>query len=127
VVSQQELKVERCESSQSGFVERIDVDYGLGLSEEVVVGFPENCPPRSNDFETLPMEMMSEFTYEFVQLVEITIELIAPVVRPDETAVAKPLENTVDSVAIVVTPVGDLGNSTRLVEIVQHPEDFRGQ
>jgi len=127
VISQQELKVERFESSQSGFVERIDVDNRLSLSEKLVVGFPENCPLRSNGFETLPMEMMSEFTYEFVQLVEITIELIALAVRPDETAVAKPLKNTVDSVAIVVTPVGDLGNGTRLIRIIQQLEWFPGQ
>ena len=60
-------------------------------------------------------------------MVEITIKLIAPAVRPDETAVAKPLENTVDSVAIVVIPVGDLCNGTRLIKIIQHLEGFPGQ
>jgi proteasome assembly chaperone (PAC2) family protein len=73
------------------------------------------------------MEMMDEFTGELVEAVEVTVEVIAAVVRPDETTVTKPLENPVDRIAVVVAPVGDLGDSLGLVEIVEHLEGLAGQ
>jgi len=48
------------------------------------------------------------------------------VVRRDKTAVAKLLEDTVDRVAVVVASVGDLGDGSRLVEVVQHLECLPG-
>lgn len=49
------------------------------------------------------------------------------VARPDKAAVAKPLKDAVNRVAVVVAPVGDLGYSSRLVEVVQHLECLPGQ
>jgi len=62
-----------------------------------------------------------------VDAVEIGVELVAAVGRPDEPTVAKPLEDAVDRVAVVVAPVGDLGDGSRLVEVVQHLECLSGQ
>jgi len=62
-----------------------------------------------------------------VEAVEIGVEVIAAVGRPDETTVTKPLEDAVDRVAVVVAPVGDLGDGSRLVEVVQHLECLAGQ
>jgi len=53
------------------------------------------------------MQMVCEFTGKLVDAVEIGVELVAAVGRPDEPTVAKPLEDAVDRVAVVVAPVGD--------------------
>jgi hypothetical protein len=42
------------------------------------------------------MQMVCEFTCELVEAVEVGCEVIAVVVRPDETTVAESLEDTVD-------------------------------
>jgi len=73
------------------------------------------------------MEMMCEFTGERVESVEVGVEVIVTVVRPDEAAVADSLEDTVDRIAVVVAPVGHLGDSSRLVEIVEHLNGLPGQ
>jgi hypothetical protein len=62
--------------------------------------------------------MVCKFTSELVEAVEVSVELIAGVVRPDETTVAKPLEDAVDGVAVVLALVGDFGDGPRLVEVV---------
>jgi len=62
-----------------------------------------------------------------VEPVEVGVEFIAAVDRPDETAVAKPFEDAVDRVTVVVTSVGDLGDGSRLVKVVQHLECLAGQ
>jgi hypothetical protein len=62
-----------------------------------------------------------------VEAVEVGVEVIAAVGRPDKPAVAKPLEDAVDRVAVIVAPVGDLGDGSRLVEVVQHLECLPGQ
>jgi len=66
--------------------------------------------------------MVCDFTGKLVEAVEVGVELVVAVGRPDETTVTKPLEDTVDRVAVVVAPVSDLGDSSRLVEVVQHLE-----
>ena len=71
--------------------------------------------------------MVCEFTGELVEAVEVGVELVVAVGRPDEPTVAKPLEDAVDRVAVVVAPVGDLGDGSRLVEVVQHLECLPGQ
>ncbi len=71
--------------------------------------------------------MVCEFTGELVEAVEVSVELIAAVGRPDKPTVAKPLEDAVDRVAVIVAPVGDLGDGSRLVEVVQHLECLAGQ
>jgi hypothetical protein len=71
--------------------------------------------------------MVCKFTSELVEAVEVGVEVIVAVVRPDETTVAKPLEDAVDRVAVVVAPVGDVGDSSRLVEIVEYLESLPGQ
>jgi hypothetical protein len=58
VAGQKELAVERGESSEAGFVERLRLDLRLGPGEKLVVVFPENRPVRSDGFGSLPMEMM---------------------------------------------------------------------
>jgi len=58
---------------------------------------------------------------------EFSRGLVVTVARPDKAAVAKPLEDAVNRVAVVVAPVGDLGYSTRLVEVVQHLKCLPGQ
>jgi len=45
VVSEQELEVERGETSEPGFVEPFCVDLRLGLGEEFVVVLPQNRSP----------------------------------------------------------------------------------
>jgi len=40
------------------------------------------------------MEMMCEFTGELVEAVEVAVEVIAAVVRPDESTVAESLGHT---------------------------------
>jgi len=71
--------------------------------------------------------MVCDFTGKLVEAVEVGVELVVAVGRPDETTVTKPLEDTVDRVAVVVAPVSDLGDSSRLVEVVQHLERLPGQ
>ena len=73
------------------------------------------------------MEMVCEFTGELVEAVEVGVELIAAVVRSDETTVAESLEDTVDRIAVVVAPVGNLGDGSRLVKIVEHLKGLAGQ
>jgi len=73
------------------------------------------------------MEMMCEFTGELVEAVEVAVEVIAAVVRPDESTVAESLGDTVDGITVVVAPVGDLGDGSWLVEIVEHLECLAGQ
>jgi hypothetical protein len=41
-----------------------------------------------------------------VEALEVGVEVTAAVVRPDETTVANPLEDTADGVAVVLAPVG---------------------
>ena len=120
MAGEQELEVERGESSEAGFVESVCVDLRLGLSEKFVVVFPENRTLRGDGFEALAMEMMGEFTGELVETVEVGVEIIAAVIRPDEAVVTKPLQDTIDRITVVVAPVGDLGDGSRLVKIVEH-------
>jgi len=109
MAGEQELEVEGRESSEAGFVERLRVDLRLGLGEEFIVVLPENRALRGDGFEAVTMQMVCEFTGKLVDAVEIGVELVAAVGRPDEPTVAKPLEDAVDRVAVVVAPVGDLG------------------
>jgi len=127
MAGEQELEVEGRESSEAGFVERLRVDLRLGLGEEFIVVLPENRALRGDGFEAVTMQMVCEFTGKLVDAVEIGVELVAAVGRPDEPTVAKPLEDAVDRVAVVVAPVGDLGDGSRLVEVVQHLECLSGQ
>jgi hypothetical protein len=71
--------------------------------------------------------MVYEFACERVEAVEVGVELIVAVGRPDKTTVTKPLEGAVDRVAAIVASVGDLGDGSRLVEVVQHLECLPGQ
>ena len=71
--------------------------------------------------------MVYKFTSELVEAVKVSVEVIAALVRPNEPVVAKPLENAVDGVAVVVGPVGDVGDGSRLVEIVEYLESLPGQ
>jgi len=107
MAGEQELEVEGRESSEAGFVERLRVDLRLGLGEEFIVVLPENRALRGDGFEAVTMQMVCEFTGKLVDAVEIGVELVAAVGRPDEPTVAKPLEDAVDRVAVVVAPVGD--------------------
>jgi len=127
MAGEQELEVEGRESSEAGFVERLRIDLRFGLGEEFIVVLPENRALQGDGFEAVTMQMVCEFTGKLVDAVEIGVELVAAVSRPDETTVAKPLEDAVDRVAVVVAPVGDLGDGSRLVEVVQHLERLSGQ
>ena len=73
------------------------------------------------------MQIVCKFTGELVEAVEVGVELVVAVGRPDRTTITKPLEDAVDRVAVVVAPVGDLGDGSRLVEVVQHLECLAGQ
>jgi hypothetical protein len=64
------------------------------------------------------MQIVCKFTGELVEAVEVGVELVVAVGRPDRTTITKPLEDAVDRVAVVVAPVGDLGDGSRLVEVV---------
>jgi len=68
-----------------------------------------------------------EFSSELVEAVEVGVELVVAVGRPDETTIAKPIEDAVDRVAVVVAPVGNLGYSSRIDEGVQHLKRCPGQ
>jgi len=127
MIGEQELEVEGRESSEAGFVERLRIDLRFGLGEEFVVVLPENRALRGNGFEAVTVQMVCDFTGKLVEAVEVGVELVVAVGRPDETTVTKPLEDTVDRVAVVVAPVSDLGDSSRLVEVVQHLERLPGQ
>jgi len=94
-------------------VERLRVELRFGLGEEFVVVLPENRALRGDGFEAVAAMMVWEFPGELVEAVEIGVEVIAAVGRPDETTVTKPLEDAVDRVAVVVAPVGDLGDGSR--------------
>jgi stage V sporulation protein SpoVS len=109
VPGEQELEVEGRESSEAGFVERLRVDFRLGLGEEFVVVLPENRALRGDGFEAVAMQMVCEFTCDRVEAVEVGVELVVALDGPDEPTVTKPLEDAVDRVAVVVAPVGDLG------------------
>jgi hypothetical protein len=108
-------------------VERLRVELRLSLGQEFVVVLPENRALRGDGFQALAMQMVCEFPGELVEPVEVGVELVAAVGRPDEPTVAKPLEDAVDRVSVVVAPVGDLGDGSRLVEVVQHLERLAGQ
>jgi len=71
------------------------------------------------------MQIVCKFTGELVEAVEVGVELVVAVGRPDRTTITKPLEDAVDRVAVVVAPVGDLGDGSRLVEV--HLECLAGQ
>jgi hypothetical protein len=71
--------------------------------------------------------MVCEFPGELVEAVEVGVEVIAAVGRPDEPTVAKPFEDAVDRVAVVVALVGDLRDGSWLVEVVQYFECLAGQ
>ncbi len=108
-------------------MERLRVDLRLGLGEEFVVVLPENRALRGDGFEALAMQMVCEFPGELVEAVEVGVEFVVAVGCSDKPTVAKPLEDTVDRVAVIVAPVGDLGDGSRLVEVVQHLECLAGQ
>ena len=127
MIGEQELEAEGRESSEPRFVERLRVDFRFSLGEEFIVVLPENRAFRGDGFETLAMQMVCEFPGELVEAVEIGVELVVAAGRPDETTITKPLEDMVDRVAVVVAPVGDLGDGSWLVEGVQHLECFSGQ
>jgi len=95
------------ESIEPGFVERLRIDLRFGLGEEFVVVLPENRALRGNGFEAVTVQMVCDFTGKLVEAVEVGVELVVAVGRPDETTVTKPLEDTVDRVAVVVAPVSD--------------------
>jgi hypothetical protein len=95
MAGEEELQVEGRETREAGFVEPLGVDPRLGLREEFVVLLPENRPLRSDGFEALAMQMVCEFTCELVEAVEVGGEVIAAVVRSDETTVAESREDTV--------------------------------
>jgi len=107
MIGEQELEVEGRESSEAGFVERLRIDLRFGLGEEFVVVLPENRALRGNGFEAVTVQMVCDFTGKLVEAVEVGVELVVAVGRPDETTVTKPLEDTVDRVAVVVAPVSD--------------------
>jgi hypothetical protein len=71
--------------------------------------------------------MVCEFTCELVEAVGVGGEVIAAVVRPDETTVAESREDTVDRIAVVVASVVDLGDDSRLVNIIECIEGRAGQ
>jgi hypothetical protein len=127
MAGEEELQVEGHETREAGFVEPVCVDLRLGLGEEFVVVLPENRALRGDGFEALAMQMVCEFTGELVEAVEVGVEVIAAVVRPDETTVAESLEDTVDRIAVVVASAGDLGDGSRLIEIVEYLEGLAGQ
>ena len=108
-------------------MERVGVDFRLGLGEEFIVVLPENRAIPGDGFEALAMQMVYEFICELVEAVEVGVERVVAVGRPDETTVAKPLDHPVDCIAIVVAPVGNLGDGSRLIEIVEHLESLAGQ
>jgi len=66
-------------------VERLRVDLRFGLGEEFIVVLPENRALRGDGFEAVTMQMVWEFTGKLVDAVEIGVELVAAVGRPDET------------------------------------------
>jgi len=103
------------------------VDVRLGLGEEFVETLPENRAFRRNGFEAMAMQMVYEFTCEFVEKVEVVVELIVAIGGSDETTVSKPLEDSVDRVAVVIAEVGDLGDGSRLVEIIEHLKGLSSQ
>jgi len=127
MAGEEELQVEGHETREAGFVEPLGVDLRLGLREEVVVTLPENLPLWSDGFEALAILMVCEFTGELVEAVEVGVEVIAGVVRPDETTVAESLYDTVDRIVVIVVSVGDLGDGSRPVEIVEHLEGLAGR
>ena len=127
VAGKQELEVEGREPSEACFVERLRIDLRLGLREEFVVVLPENRALRGDGFEALAMQMVCEFPGELVEAVEVGIEFVVAVDGPDEPPVAKPLEDAVDRVTVVIALVGDLGDGSRLVEVVQRLECLAGQ
>lgn len=47
---------------------------------------PENCSVRRDRFEALSVEMVGHLACELVESIEVTVEVIATVVRADETA-----------------------------------------
>ena len=48
-----------------------------------VCGRVDGTTLRGNGFEAMAMEMLCEFTGELVEAVEVGVELVAAVVRPD--------------------------------------------
>jgi len=103
------------------------IDFCLSLGKKFIISSPENRPTGGNRFETLTVEMVCEFACERVEPVEVTVELVLTLGRADESLVAEPLEHPVDRVAVVVALVGDLGDGSRLVKIVEHLESLAGQ
>jgi hypothetical protein len=55
-----------------------------------------------------------------MEAIEIGVELVVPIDGSDKTPIPKPLEDAVDRVAVVVASGGNLGDGSRLVEIVEH-------
>ncbi len=95
VAGKQELGVEGREPSEAGFVERLCVGLRLGLGEEFVVVLPENRALRGDGFEAVAMQMVCEFTCDRMEVVEVGVELVVAVVRPDDPTVASTLQGFV--------------------------------
>jgi len=66
------------------------------LREQFIVVLPEDRALQCDGFEMLAMQMVCEFTCELVEAVEVSVEVIVAVLLVDESAVAKPLEDSVD-------------------------------
>jgi len=55
-----------------------------------------------------------------MEAIEIGVELVVTIDGSDEAPIPKPLEDAVDRVAVVVASGGNLGDSSGLIEIVEH-------
>jgi hypothetical protein len=104
--------------------EFVGVDTRLGLCEELVVVLPEDRPVRSDRLETLAVTMVDQLASELVERVEVTVETVSAVGRPDEPTTSEALEYSIDRVAVVVGRLGNLRDCPWAVEVVQHLRAF---
>jgi hypothetical protein len=104
-------------------VESLCVDLCLGLCEKFAVVFPKNGHVRGDGFKPSTMETVCEFTCELVESVEVTVELVQTVGRPDEAAVTEPFEYPINGVTVVISPCSEVRDGSRLIEII---EDLEG-
>jgi len=73
------------------------------------------------------MKMVCKFTSELVELGEVPVGLVVTVGRPDEAAVAESVENSVNGIAVVIAPGSEVGDGSRLVELIEDFESFARQ
>lgn len=117
-VACQEREVIRLEPIRPGRNEVLIGNLGSGLYEELVEGLPKNGVRIGVLFDSLAMDVMSEFTSELTQLFEPFIQCVRVVVSlVDDPAMLKRIDGAINGAPMNVGTSSELRRGTRCIEI----------